>query len=169
MSEPTNRKMESKLEAFQEFEFNLPHEVWCAIFLYLDKHSLKKLTTTCKLWFGIIRGNETLSGHINMKFTNLEDMSKKITDSEWLRKRWPSIRVLKVSLGSQFLAAQYNKLCPDMTRIFELKPSDLGCKRRKDLIFHSNNETMKIQDMIEKFKFEKFHILMETQYHSSWR
>ena len=28
---------------------------------------------------------------------------------------------------------------------------------------------MKIQDVIKKFKFEKFHILMKTQCHSSWR
>ena len=158
--------MESNLEVF---ESNLPSEVWCEIFSYLDKKFLKKVSSTCKLWFGIMRGNERFSGHIKMKFTNLEDMSTKITDSEWLRERWPAIKVLKVSLGSQFMVAQHKKLFPNMTKIMKLNPLDLGCKRRKELIFHSNNVTIKIEDVIKKFKFEKFHILMRTQCHSSWR
>ena len=31
------------------------------------------------------------------------------------------------------------------------------------MIFHSNDVTIKIEDVIKKFKFEKFHILMRTQ------
>ena len=45
----------------------------------------------------------------------------------------------------------------------------LEWKRREALIFYSNNVTMKIQDVIKKFKLEKFPILMKTQRHSSWR
>ena len=45
----------------------------------------------------------------------------------------------------------------------------LEWKRRKALIFYSKNVTMKIQDVIKQFKFEKFPILMKSQRHSSWR
>ena len=90
-------------------------------------------------------------------------MSTKITDSEWLIERWPAIKVLIVSLGNQLMVAQHMKLFPDMTGMIKLSPLDLGCKRRKELIFHSNNVTIQIEDVIKKFKFEKFHILMRTQ------
>ena len=69
-----------------------------------------------------------------MKFTNLEDMSTKITDSEWLIERWPAIKVLIVSLGNQLMVAQHMKLFPDMTGMIKLSPLDLGCKRRKDVM-----------------------------------
>ena len=185
------------MEASKEFECNLPNEIWCGIFSYLDKKSLNKVTNTCKLWFGMIRDNEKFSGYIKMKFTNLEDMSTKITDSKWLRERWPSMRVLEISLGNQCLVAHYKKLAPKMTKIMKLEPLHfnedeqrtgwmapssstqsgrtktsllhLQWKRRKALIFYSNNVTMKIQDMIKNFKLEKFPILLKTQRHSSWR
>ena len=189
--------MESKLEASKELECNLPNEIWCGIFSYLDKKSLKNVTITCKLWFGIIRGNEKFNVHVKMKFTNLEDMLTKITDSEWLRERWPSMRVLEISLGDQCLAAHHKKNLPKMTKNIKLEPLHfnegeratgrmaprrppqsgrttnpllhLDWIRRKALIFYSNNVTMDIQDVIKKFKFEKFPILMKTQRHSSWR
>ena len=171
MGEPTKKIREPKLEATKKIEFNLPNEIWCGIFSYLDKKSLKNITNTCKLWFGMIRGNEKFSGYVKMKFTNLEDMSTKITDSEWLKERWPSMKILEVSLGSQFMVAQHKKLFPNMTKTMNLKPLlYLGCKRREALIFHSSNVTMKIEDMIKNFKFEKFPIIMKTQCHtSSWR
>ena len=61
-----------------------------------------------------------------MKFTNLEDMSTKITDSKWLRERWPSIGVLEVSLGNQYLIPHYEKLAPQMTRIMKLEPLQIN-------------------------------------------
>ena len=179
MGEPTKKIREPKLEASKEFECNLPNEIWCGIFSYLDKKSLNKVTNTCKLWFGMIRDNEKFSGYIKMKFTNLEDMSTKITDSKWLRERWPSMRVLEISLGNQCLVAHYKKLAPEMTnKVMKLEPFHFDederetgrkWKRKKALIFYSNNVTMKIQDVIKQFKFEKFPILMKTQRHSSWR
>ena len=61
------------------------------------------------------------------------------------------------------MVAQHKKLFPNMTKYIKLNPLDLGCKRKKELIFYSNNVTIKIEDVIKKFKFEKFHILMRTQ------
>ena len=119
MVETTTKKMESELEASKVFDFNLPNEICCEIFMYLDKKSLKNVTATCKLWFGIIRGNEKFSGHVKMKFTDLKDLSKTVTDSEWLRERWPSMRVLEVSLGNQFVPW---KLLYKMTKFMELVP-----------------------------------------------
>ena len=103
MVETTTKKMESELEAYKVFDFNLPNEICCEIFMYLDKKSLKNVSATCKLWFEIIRGNEKFSGHVKMKFTDLKDLSKTVTDSEWLRERWPSMRVLEVSLGNSYI------------------------------------------------------------------
>ena len=143
MVETTMKRMESELEASKVFDFNLPNEICCEIFMYLDKKSLKNVTATCKLWFGIIRGNEKFSGHVKMKFTDLKDLSKTVseatqycvhgglqqikgslaqktvTDSEWLRERWPSMRVLEVSLGNQFVPW---KLLYKMTKFMELVP-----------------------------------------------
>ena len=70
----------------------------------------------------MIRDNEKFSGYVKMKFANLEDMSTKIADSKWLRERWPSMRVLEVSLGNQCLVAHYEKLAPQMTKIMKLEP-----------------------------------------------
>ena len=150
--------MVSEFEASKVFECNLPNEIWCDIFSYLDKKSLKNVTTTCKLWFGIIRGNDKFSRHINMKFTDLKDMATKITDSEWLRERWPSMKVLEVSLENQFLVGRHKILFPKMTKVMKLIPFDVRCKRRKALVFHSCKVVMNIQDVIKKFKFEKFAI-----------
>ena len=126
MGEPTKKIREPKLEASKEFECNLPNEIWCGIFSYLDKKSLNNVTNTCKLWFGMIRDNEKFSGYVKMKFTTLEDMSTKITDSKWLRERWPSIGVLEVSLGNQYLIPHYEKLAPQMTRIMKLEPLQIN-------------------------------------------
>ena len=122
MVEPTKEITDPKLEASKEFERDLPNEIWCGIFSYLDKKSLNNITNTCKLWFGMIRDNEKFSGYVKMKFSNLEDMSTKITDSKWLRERWPSMRVLEVSLGSQCLVPHHQKLFPEMTKIIKLEP-----------------------------------------------
>ena len=78
MGETTAKKMESKLEESKVFDCNLPNEIWCEILMYLDKKSLKNVTATCKLWFGIIRGNERFCGHVKMKFTALKDLSKTV-------------------------------------------------------------------------------------------
>ena len=123
--------MESKLEASKLFECKLPNEIWCEVFSYLDKKSLNNVTSTCKLLFGIIRGNEKFSGHVKMKFTDLKNLSKNVTDSEWLRGRWPSMRVLEVSLGYQFLGARHMNLLYKMTKFMKLKPLALKQKRKK--------------------------------------
>ena len=149
MVETTTKKMESELEAYKVFDFNLPNEICCEIFMYLDKKSLKNVSATCKLWFEIIRGNEKFSGHVKMKFTDLKDLSKTVTDSDWLRERWPSMRVLEVSLGNQFVPW---KLLYRLTKLMELVPLDLGQKRKKidlpcgkALVFRSSHMTLKVR------------------------
>ena len=121
--------MESKLKASKVFECNLPNEIWCEVFSYLDKKSLKNVTTTCKLWFGIIRGVEKFSGHVKMKFTDLKDLFKEIKNSERLMERWPSMTVLEVSLGNQFVVARHHKQLYKMTKLMELIP--LGLRRNR--------------------------------------
>ena len=121
--------MESKLKASKLFECNLPNEIWCEVFSYLDEKSLKNITTTCKLWFGIIRGVEKFSGHVKMKFTDLKDLSKTVTASKWLRERWPAMRVLEVSLGNQFVVARHHKKLYEMTKLMKLIPLGL-CRNR---------------------------------------
>ena len=137
MGETTMNKMESKLEASKVFDCNLPNEIWCEIFSCLDKKSLKNVTATCKLWFGIIRGNEKFSGHVKMKFTDLEYLYKTVTDSEWFRERWPSMRVLEVSLGNQFQVARHQKLLYQMTKFLKLKPT--APQKRKKIGFSCRN------------------------------
>ena len=146
MGDTTAKNMESKLEVF---DCNSPNEIWCEIFSYLDKKSLKNVTASCKLWFGIICGNEKFSGHVKMKFTDLKDLSKTVTDSEWLRERWPSMRVLEVSLGNQFVPW---KLLYKMTKFMELVPLHLGQKRKKidlpcgkALVFRSSHMTLQVR------------------------
>ena len=129
MDETTAKIMESKLEASKLFECNLPNEIWCEVFSYLDEKSMKNITTTCKLWFGIIRGIEKFSGHVKMKFTDLEDLFKEIKTSEWLMERWPSMTVLEVSLGNQFVVARHYKKLYGMTKLLELIP--LGLRRNR--------------------------------------
>ena len=119
MGETIVKKMESKLEPSKVFDFNLPNEIWCEIFSYLEEKSLKNVTATCKLWFEMIRGNEKFSGYVKMNFTDLKDLSKTVTASEWLRERWPSMRILEVSLGNQFVPW---KLLYEMTKLMELAP-----------------------------------------------
>ena len=186
MGETTAKKMESKLEESKVFDCNLPNEIWCEILMYLDKKSLKNVTATCKLWFGIIRGNEKFSGHVKMKFIDLKDLSKTITeatqycvhgglqqikgslaektatDSEWLRERWPSMRVLEVSLGNQFVPW---KLLYKMTKFMELVPLHLGQKRKKidlpcgkALVFRSSHMTLKVRHRSRFFVPKEYEI-----------
>ena len=128
MDETTVKTMESKLEASKLFECNLPNEIWCEVFSYLDEKSLKNITTTCKLWFGIIRGVEKFSGHVKMKFTDLEDLFKETRNSKWLMERWPSMTVLEVSLGN--LKARHYKKLYEMTKLMKLKQPLGLCRNR---------------------------------------
>ena len=51
---------------------NLPSEVWCIIFSSLPKESRKNATSTCKLWFEIIRGDPRFSGNVTISWSELK-------------------------------------------------------------------------------------------------
>ena len=69
---------------------NLPQEAWCIIFSYLPKESRKNATSTCKLWFEIIRGDSRFSGNITIPWIELQNSS-----FEW--NNWPSLKTLVIA------------------------------------------------------------------------
>ena len=73
---------------------NLPSEILCIIFLYLDKTSRKRATGTCKLWFDVIRNDSNLSNHICYRY-RFQDLQHRIENLEWDWKRWPALRSLE--------------------------------------------------------------------------
>ena len=71
---------------------NLPREILCIIFSYLDKKSVQNSTATCNLWFKLIRGNSNLSSHICFKIVKLSKLlivklsiyqNVKLTGARW--------------------------------------------------------------------------------------
>ena len=83
-------------------QFMLPNEIWYHIFLYLDEKSLRNITSTCKLFFELIRGSEKLSGCIILKSVTLKDLATNIKNSEWIWDRWPSLKTLKIPLQYEY-------------------------------------------------------------------
>ena len=72
---------------------NLPQGVWCIIFSYLPKESRKNATSTCKLWFQIIRADSRFSGSISIPWSKL-----KSSNFDW--DNWPSLKTLKITDSS---------------------------------------------------------------------
>ena len=72
---------------------SLPKEVWCIIFSFLSKESRKNATSTCKLWFEIIRGDSRFSGNIAIPLTELQN-------SSFCWDNWPSLKTLAISNSS---------------------------------------------------------------------
>ena len=68
----------------------LPQEVWCIIFSYLPKESRKNATSTCKLWFEIIRGDSRLSGNVSIPWIELQNST-----FDW--DNWPSLKTLAIT------------------------------------------------------------------------
>ena len=89
---------------------NLPSEIMCIIFSFLDKESRKNSTETCQLWFDVIR-NSNLSNHIYYR-GGVEELQRKIINSriynllhinlEWDWKRWPALKTLEFQGGHKF-------------------------------------------------------------------
>ena len=81
---------------------NLPSEILCIIFSFLDKNSRKSATATCQLWFDVIR-NSNLSNHICYKDSDSKDSVKKlqqrIENLEWDWKRWPVLKSIEIKNG----------------------------------------------------------------------
>ena len=78
---------------------NLPSEILCIVFSFLDKKSRKSATSTCHLWFDLIR-NSNLSNHICYKDSDSKDSVKKlqqrIENLEWDWKRWPALKKIEI-------------------------------------------------------------------------
>ena len=78
MEEPPNKKTKSDFKSAATNSMNienLPREVVCIIFSYLDKKSVQNATATCALWFQLIRSDRNLSGCICLKEIGPEQLS----------------------------------------------------------------------------------------------
>ena len=104
----SRKKQRLELESFTENPFDvksLPNEVWCIVFSYLDKRSLRNSTATCTHWFELIRNNSKFSGQICLPNDGLKELKRKIDDSQWIWTRWPVLQTLefgKCFLGEKF-------------------------------------------------------------------
>ena len=74
---------------------SLPNEVWCILFSYLDKKSLRNATATCNHWFELIRNNSKFSGQICLPNDGLLELKRKINYSQWIWTRWPVLQTLE--------------------------------------------------------------------------
>ena len=82
---------EEKRQKLENFVLqSLPQEVWCIIFSFLPKESRKNATSTCKLWFEIIRGDSRFSGNIVITLNELQN-------SSFCWENWPSLKTLAIS------------------------------------------------------------------------
>ena len=96
---------------------SLPNEVWCILFSYLDKKSLRNSTATCKHWFELIRNDSNLSGQVCLPNDGLLDLKRKIKDSQWIWTRWPVLKTL--GLGKCFVGEIFTHL-PNLPQNFGL-------------------------------------------------
>ena len=76
----------------------LPVEIWCQIFLYMDGASTRNASAVCRLFFGILRGDERYSGHVILKQINLSQLVMKIKSKEWTWERWPCLKILEIPI-----------------------------------------------------------------------
>ena len=71
--------------------FNLPTEIWCNIFWYVDKTSKKNATATCQFWYEVIRNDRKLSGYISLDLEKYPDLDI----NSILGGKWPSLETLE--------------------------------------------------------------------------
>ena len=79
---------------------DVPNEILCTIFSYLDKKSLGCATVACKFWFEIIRADSKFSDHIILKKDGLNELLTKIENSEWKWERWPVLKTIELGYGN---------------------------------------------------------------------
>ena len=109
-----SKKPRLELEACTEIQFDvksLPNEVWCILFSFLDKKSLRNSTATCTHWFELIRNNSKFSGHICLPNDYLLTLKRKIDDSQWIWTRWPVLQTLE--FGKCFLGEKFRDFYKD--------------------------------------------------------
>jgi len=112
---------------------NLPCEVWSIIFSFLDKQSRKSATSTCQLWFDVIR-NSNLTHHICYKGGReggVEELQQRIENLEWDWKRWPALKTFEIlgyiSSGKRDLLNNLSidfKQCPTLEMV--IFPANIG-------------------------------------------
>ena len=132
MEEPPNKKTKRDFESAATNSIgigNLPREVLCIIFLYLDKKSVRNSTATCNFWFELIRGNSNLSSHVK-----LYDLYERIQDFRLTGARWPVLKTVqlcgyvaeKIPIRSMKLVN--TKECPTLEKIIISCPYCLTSK-----------------------------------------
>ena len=83
-------RKKDEVTSYAENQFDvksLPNEVWCILFSYLGKKSLRNSTATCKHWFELIRNDSNLSGQVCLPNDGLLELKRKINDSQWIWTR----------------------------------------------------------------------------------
>ena len=103
-----SKKPRLELEVCTEIQFDvksLPNEVWCILFSFMDKKSLRNSTATCTHWFELIRNNSKFSGQICLPNDGLKELKRKIDDSQWIWTRWPVLQTLE--FGKCFLGEKH--------------------------------------------------------------
>ena len=80
----------------------LPVELWCQIFLYMDGASTRNASAVCRLFFGILRGDEKYSGHVILKQINLSQLVMKIKSEELTWERWPCLKRLEIPIQLEY-------------------------------------------------------------------
>ena len=132
MEEPPSKKTKRDFKSSATNSIgigNLPREVLCIIFSYLDKKSVRNSTATCNLWFELIRGNSNLSSHVK-----LYDFDKRIQDFKLTGARWPVLKTVqlcgyvaeKIPIRSMKLVN--TKECPTLEKIIISCPYCLTSK-----------------------------------------
>ena len=109
-----SKKPRLELESCTEIQFDvksLPNEVWCILFSFLDKKSLRNSTATCTHWFELIRNNSKFSGHICLPNDHLRTLKRKIDDSRWIWTRWPVLETLE--FGKCFMGEKFRDFYKD--------------------------------------------------------
>ena len=71
--------------------FNLPTEIWCNIFWYVDKTSKKNATATCQFWYEVIRNDRKLSGYVALDLEKYPDLDI----NSFLGGKWPALETLE--------------------------------------------------------------------------
>ena len=75
---------------------NLPNEIWCNVFSYLDEKSVKSVNLTCKSWFELIRNDPNFSRSVCLTDHSLKEFLTRIEKSEWIWKNWPVMKTLEL-------------------------------------------------------------------------
>merc|ERR1712223_99208 len=115
--------------------FDLPEEIWCLIFRFLDKKSLHNSQLVCKKWLEIILNDVVLTGEYSLEASQLKSSTintilakrKKLkifkcfryytfydescTDDEWLEM----VRIHDQERDLRFVDF---KICKDLTKVF---------------------------------------------------